>query len=80
MRLIDADALKDWLTKQTGFRANCEDCIDNDCIDCIIKEAIDNAPTIPLLMQQNALTIKYGGMAELADATDLSIEYLQKYR
>lgn len=46
MKLIDADALKDWLTKQTGFRANCEDCIDNDCVDCIVKEAIENAPSI----------------------------------
>lgn len=52
MRLIDADALKDWLTKQTGFRANCEDCIDDDCIDCIVKEAIDNSPTVD--------AIKYG--------------------
>ena len=46
MRLGDLDALKDWLTKPTGFRTNCEDCTSIDCVDCIIGEAIDNAPTI----------------------------------
>lgn len=46
MRLIDADALKNWLTKPVGFRTNCEDCTERDCLDCIIGEALDNAPTI----------------------------------
>lgn len=44
-RLIDANALIEWLTKPTGFRTNCEDCSDRDCIDCIIKEALENTPT-----------------------------------
>lgn len=45
-RLIDANALMDWLTKATGFRTSCDDCTDIDCLDCIIEEAIKNAPTI----------------------------------
>lgn len=45
-RLIDANALIYWLTKATGFRTNCEDCTSIDCLDCIIDEAIKNAPTI----------------------------------
>ena len=45
-RLIDANALIDWLTKATGFRTNCDDCTDIDCLNCIIEEAIKNAPTI----------------------------------
>ena len=45
-RLIDANALIDWLTKATGFRTNCDDCTSIDCLDCIIEEAIKNAPTI----------------------------------
>ena len=45
-RLIDANALIDWLTKATGFRTNCDDCTDIDCLDCIIEEAIKNAPTV----------------------------------
>lgn len=45
-RLIDANALIDWLSKHTGFRGNCEDCPDIDCVDCIIENAIKNAPTV----------------------------------
>lgn len=45
-RLIDADALMKWLQSPTGFRTNCEDCTSIDCLDCIIEEAIANAPTI----------------------------------
>lgn len=45
-RLIDANALIDWLTRATGFRTNCDDCTDIDCLNCIIEEAIKNAPTI----------------------------------
>lgn len=45
-RLIDANALIDWLSKHTGFRSNCEDCPDIDCLDCIIENAIKNAPTV----------------------------------
>ena len=45
-RPIDADALVEWLTKSTGFMANCEDCTEIDCLYCIIHEAIMNAPTI----------------------------------
>lgn len=45
-RLIDANVLIDWLTKATGFRTNCDDCTSIDCLDCIIEEAIKNAPTI----------------------------------
>lgn len=44
MRPIDADALRVWLT--TGFRTNCDDCANTDCLDCVIGEALDNAPTI----------------------------------
>ena len=44
--LISRSALKEWLTRPTGFRANCEDCTDIDCLDCIIGEAIDNAPAV----------------------------------
>ena len=45
-RLIDADALIEWLKSPIGFRTNCEDCTEIDCLDCIIGEAIKNAPTI----------------------------------
>ena len=45
-RFIVANALIDWLTRATGFRTNCDDCTDIDCLDCIIEEAIKNAPTI----------------------------------
>ena len=45
-RLIDANALIDWLTRHTGFRGNCEDCTDIDCLDCIIENAVKNAPTV----------------------------------
>ena len=45
-RLIDANALIDWLNKHTGFRGNCEDCTDIDCLDCVIENAIKNAPTV----------------------------------
>lgn len=45
-RMIDANALIDWLTKHNGFRGNCEDCTDIDCVDCIIENAIKNAPTV----------------------------------
>lgn len=45
-RLIDANALIDWLSKHTGFRSNCEDCTDIDCLDCIIENAIKNAPEV----------------------------------
>ena len=45
-RLIDADELKKWLKSPAGFRANCEDCVTADCLNCIIEEAIENAPTI----------------------------------
>ena len=46
MRLIDAEALINWLTKETGFKTNCEDCTDIDCLDCIVEYAIKNTPTI----------------------------------
>ena len=45
-RLIDANALVDWLTKHTGFRGNCEDCTEIDCLDCIVENAIKNTPTV----------------------------------
>ena len=45
-RLIDANALVDWLTKPTGFISNCDDCPDTDCVHCIIMDAINNAPTV----------------------------------
>ena len=45
-RLIDANALIDWLTKPTGFRCNCEDCPDIDCLHCVIEDAIKTAPTV----------------------------------
>ena len=44
--LISRSALKEWLTRPTGFRANCEDCTEINCLDCIIDEAIDNAPAV----------------------------------
>lgn len=46
MRLIDGDALVQWLKSPTGFSTNCEDCTSIDCLDCIVEEAINNAPTI----------------------------------
>ena len=45
-RPIDADALVRWLKSPTGFSTNCEDCTSIDCLDCIVEEAINNAPTI----------------------------------
>lgn len=45
-RLIDAEALINWLTRETGFKTNCEDCTDIDCLDCIVEYAIKTAPTI----------------------------------
>ena len=53
-RLIDANALIDWLNKHTGFRGNCEDCTDIDCLDCIIENAIKNAPSM------DAVKVKHG--------------------
>ena len=46
MRPIDADALCEWLMNPTGFPANCEDCCEIDCVECIVEEAIRNAPTL----------------------------------
>lgn len=43
---IDRKALIKWLTMPTGFLANCDDCIETDCLDCIIAEAIKNAPAV----------------------------------
>lgn len=45
-RLIDANALIDWLTRATGFQTSCDDCTDIDCLDCVIEKAIKNAPTV----------------------------------
>ena len=44
--LIDRNSLIDWLSNPIGFLSNCEDCTDIDCLDCIIEEAIKNAPTV----------------------------------
>ena len=78
MRLIDADALIDWLKKPTGFVTNCEDCEEIDCLNCTIDEAIKNAPTI------DAEPVRHGrwrskGLAELectiCKYTDVSKRY-----
>ena len=45
-RLIDTNALIDWLTKHTGFRGNCENCTDIDCLDCIVENCVKNFPTV----------------------------------
>lgn len=45
-RLIDSNALIDWLTKPTGFIRNCDDCPDIDCVHCVIEDAIKTAPTV----------------------------------
>jgi hypothetical protein len=49
-RLIDADALKRYLKNPdvNGFMSNhdCEICQEAFCIDCVIKDAIDKAPTV----------------------------------
>lgn len=52
--LIDRTELRAWLTSATGFRANCEDCTSANCVDCIVFEAIDNAPT------EDAAPVVYG--------------------
>ena len=44
--LIDRAELLEWLTSHSGFRANCEDCTSIDCLDCIVEEAIKNAPAV----------------------------------
>ena len=44
--LIDRTELLEWLTSNSGFRANCEDCTSIDCLDCIVEEAIKNATTV----------------------------------
>lgn len=41
---IDREELVGWLTRPTGFRANCEDCGEIDCLDCILEDAIKEAP------------------------------------
>ena len=46
MRLIDRDRLIDILTDATGFAGNCEGCTDIGCVDCIIDDVIEIAPTI----------------------------------
>lgn len=48
MRLIDRDRLIDILTDAdaTGFAGNCEGCTDIDCLNCIIDDVIETAPTI----------------------------------
>ena len=43
---IDRDALFSYLTRQTGFRTNCDGCTDIDCLDCIANEGIKRFPTI----------------------------------
>ncbi len=44
--LISRSALVDWLSRATGFRVNCEDCPDIDCLGCIIENAVKTAPTV----------------------------------
>lgn len=41
---IERGELIQWLTKATGFKSNCEDCTGIGCLDCIVDEAIKNAP------------------------------------
>lgn len=41
---INREDLINWLTRPTCFRANCEDCVEIDCLDCIVEEAIKRVP------------------------------------
>lgn len=44
--LIFKKELLDWLTNPTGFRTYCKNCCGIDCLNCLIGEAIKNAPTV----------------------------------
>ena len=43
---IDREELVGWLTRPSGFRASCEDCGEIDCLDCILEDAIKEAPAV----------------------------------
>ena len=47
---IDREELVGWLTRPSGFRASCEDCGEDgeeiDCLDCILEDAIKEAPAV----------------------------------
>lgn len=45
MEFIEKEALIKWLISETGFKTNCDDCTDIDCVDCIVEYAIKTAPT-----------------------------------
>ena len=79
-RLIDANALIDWLSKHTGFRGNCEDCTDIDCLDCIIENAIKNAPTVDVVTveEYNALKERCERWKEIADILDTALRQYQR--
>ena len=62
-RLIDANALIDWMTRPTGFRCNCDDCPDIDCLHCIIEDCIKNAPTV------DAVEVVHGHWIETEEGT-----------
>ena len=79
-RLIDANALIDWLTKPTGFRCNCEDCPDIDCLHCVIEDAIKTAPTVDAVPAEkyNELKVRYKKMIETADILDTALRQYQR--
>ena len=70
-RLIDANALIDWLSKHTGFRGNCEDCPDIDCLDCIIENAIKNAPEVDAVEVVRCKDCKHYHQYRVGKSTDL---------
>lgn len=70
--LISREALLEWLTSVTGFRANCEDCCEVDCLNCIIDEAIKNASAV------DAEPVKHGRW--VADEVGLDEDGNGQYR
>lgn len=62
---IDREELVGWLTRPSGFRANCEDCASRedggeiDCLDCILEDVIKVAPAVDAQEIKHGEWIKY---------------------
>ena len=67
--LISRKELLDWLTNPTGFRTYCKNCCGIDCLNCLIGEAIKNAPTV------DAVPVRRGKWIEEQGQTFIPVEY-----
>lgn len=59
---INREELIGWLTRPSGFRASCEDCGEDgeeiDCLDCILEDAIKEAPAVDIQKIKHGKWIK----------------------